>query len=610
MGTTAAVANALLGLFGIQNQTRVPITFGGPTAIGSSGNGYQQGARAFMTNEIVGAAIRLLATSAAEPCITGQRWRRNKPTYAQARHSGHQARIRHQMLIQNGFVEELPSHPLVKLLNDPNPKTTRAEFMRTLVMDRYLDGNAYVLKARGPFGNVQELWRLRPDRIRIIPDKYDVVAAYQYTVGNESTIIPADDVIQWRELNPLSDYYGLSPMSPIMDRIEADSAMRSMLGAFYKGGGTGPGAILTTSGALSEDLKTEIRAKLRSLLNHPGAFRETLILEKGTSTYQRLGLDRGLTDAVPKDVNAVMESRIAMPFGIPGSILGLLIGFESSSYANKRADWQVLWDITMTPLMSDFDDGFTKSLCPEFGGIDEVQFNLADIRALQEDIDALTDRHIKVWQTGLAGRMESRSALGLDPDYDDDMYLVPTTGVLTPFERLGEEPEKPVDKNPPDVTVEDIGSQMAAAMRGVGRPKLLEDPGARATYEKAVSYRTKHPTRSWLEVATEVGISERQLRRYRDAFEGNAPKEPEEKPTNIQAQSEAAAALIRAGFDPGAVLTAVGLPSIPHKPASQEPPITVNVEMPAVQITNEPARKVTKRITRDENGNIQSIEEG
>ena len=611
----------LANLIAPRTATRIP-SLPGVSSVWGEGldPSYDACARAFRTNEIVATAIRLLATSAAEPAIEGRRWRRERPNYAMARklaarrHAGPVQALRRDNLVRNGFYEDLPNHPLVKLLNRPNPyMDTRAEMMQLLVMDRYIGGNAYVFKARSELGNVAELWRLRPDRVRVITNDAGHPVGYQYTVGNTKTFMPFDDVIHWKELHPLSDYVGLSPMSSIMPRIQADSAMREMLGQFYQGGGTGPGAILTVSGRLPEEAKAEIRSGLRRLINHPGSFRETLLLEQGTSSYQRLGLERGLTDAVPKDVNAVMESRIAMPFGIPASILSLLVGMESSSYANKRADWQVLWDITMTPLMTSFDDGFTAGLCPEFGGIDEVQFDLGDIRALQEDIDALHKRTRDNWSAGLLFFPEARAGIGYDPDSDDGLLNVPTTGVITPFERLGELPEPPpIDVNPPDVTVEDIGSQMVAAMRGVGRPKLLEDPGARATYEKAVSYRTKHPTRSWLEVATEVGISERQLRRYRDAFEGNAPKEPEEKPTNIQAQSEAAAALIRAGFDPGAVLTAVGLPSIPHRPITppQEPPITVNVEMPAVQITNEPARKVTKHITRDENGNIQTIEEG
>src|SRR3990167_5379685 len=70
-------------------------------------------ARAYATNEIVFAAIELLASSAGEPHISGRRWRRNKAMsrnlYAEYRSKG-LARP-NARLIQNGFVEELDGHP-------------------------------------------------------------------------------------------------------------------------------------------------------------------------------------------------------------------------------------------------------------------------------------------------------------------------------------------------------------------------------------------------------------------------------------------------------------------------------------------------------------------
>jgi hypothetical protein len=63
----------------------------------------------------------------------------------------------------------------------------------------------------------------------------------------------------------------------------------------------------------------------------------------------------GLTAAsvtLPADIDAQQEARTAIVFRIPSSIIGLRIGYESSSYANKRQDWQVFWDLTMTPLLS------------------------------------------------------------------------------------------------------------------------------------------------------------------------------------------------------------------------------------------------------------------
>src|SRR3972149_8340733 len=84
---------------------------------------YLNFARAYATNEIVFAAIELLASSAGEPHISGRRWRREKAT-VRAEQKLYAARGLGQgnaRLVQNSFVEELPNHPLVRLLNASKP---------------------------------------------------------------------------------------------------------------------------------------------------------------------------------------------------------------------------------------------------------------------------------------------------------------------------------------------------------------------------------------------------------------------------------------------------------------------------------------------------------
>ena len=536
----------------LRNQSTIPssVSSGMVGMTGQTGD-YQQHARAYITNEIVAKAIGLLAESAGEPNIIGQRVRRARPSFASnVRLAGPMARVQRQNLITNGYVEELPNHPLVKLLNNPNPYMGRAEFMQFLVMDRYLAGDSYAAKLRGRLGNVVELWRLRPDRVRIIPDANSGVAAYEYKLGQNTILFPEEDVIHWRKPHPLNDYNGLSPLSPIMSRVQADAAMRDAISQFYLSGGSGPGAILTTTGKLTDEAKSEVRQGLRRLLNNPGSFRETLIMDQGTSTYQRWGLETGLTGFVPKDVNAIMESRIAMPFGIPGSILGLLIGVESSSYANKRADWQVFWDITLTPMLAAFDEGFTRSFCmphgsepPEFGGIDEVLFDLSDIRALQEDIDALHARARSNVDGGLWTIEEGRIATGMpDAPLDGDHLLLPTksTIVPTPIEDVEQEHPVPVAPSPvppalpPATPEENAATGMAAAMRSafvvtvekpkmlsaprVGRRPLVEDPGAKALYDEGERIRGRYPNITLAQTAARLGIDERSYRRYRATF--------------------------------------------------------------------------------------------
>lgn len=502
-------------------------------------------------NPLVNTGFNIRANACGEPEIVGSRYRRNSPQIRAAienatrplaetreaherkaaaefvrsfendlRIRGFTAKAIRRAVVVNGFVEQVNNHPLVRMLNNPNPKRSRGQLWGTVCRDRDLSGNAYLLKARNVLNGVQELWRLAPHRVRILGD-----GSYQYTVGRDVTIYPAEDVLHFRTDEVLDDWYGVPPLLSVWQDVISDNHMSAFLRTFFENGGTGPGAILTTKNGLDEDAKAEIRERKRRLLGGQGGWFEWLILDANESTFQQLGLDRGLRDAMPKEINARLEARITMITGVPGSIIGSLIGYESSSYANKRQDWQVLWDITMAPLLDGFDDVLNLGLAPEFAGIDAVEFDLQNVPALQEDQASLEERASKLWQVGLSTWEEARAAVGLDPGVTDGVVMVPSNTEVKRVDTLGEEPAQPQITPPLDQTA--LGQAMRDAFAPgvidvtpsrVGRPGLLADPGARATYDRAVALRARNPSWSWLQVADKLGISERQLRRYRGQF--------------------------------------------------------------------------------------------
>ncbi|MGE0227771.1 MAG: phage portal protein [Dehalococcoidia bacterium] len=488
---------------------------------------YQQTARAYSGNEIVSSGLDLLSKSAGEPQIIGRRWRRNRAqiraemrrlnAFGIKNRAG--ARVADAFMVRNGFWEEVDGHPLVRLLNQPNPYRSRAQFWSEACLDRYLAGNVYILKARytdGPLdGAVGELWRLRPDRVDPVPGDMEAgepfIKGYEYRIDVRTVrTIPVEDIIHIRANDPLDPYRGLSPVASILERVNIDSYMRTFLATFYARGGAGVGAVMNVKGKLSQELKDDIRTRFRRMFS--GGQYDILVANAEEMTYTPLGLDRGLRDALPKEIDAVSEARIAMKLGIPGSILGLLIGYESSSYANKRQDWQVFWDITMTPLLSDFDDVLNLALTPEFGGIDEVAFDLSDIRALQEDSEAMKESARKDWQVGLAGFHESRTAIGLPPDPDgDELFARPRASDYVTTARLAEEQRPPSSTDPSTAfALLDADSR--------GRPRIEDDPSARAIYEEAVELRGRYPHLAWAQIAARVAVSERTLREYRRRF--------------------------------------------------------------------------------------------
>ncbi len=516
-----------------------------------TGGNYATFASAYRSNEIVFAAVKLLTDSAAEPHVTGSRMRRERTRRTRAgnlatetlpdevarmqmegaleqwralglRNRAGAMRLR-SALIQNRFIEPLPRHPLVRLLNNPNPFKSRGQMWRTIVMDRLLAGNAYLYKARiRGIGNVTELWRLRPDRMRVKTDEKGIRIGYEYTIGTGNVqTFPVEDVIHFRDPDPLDEHYGMPPLMSIQGRLDIDAYFRGFLKTFFERGGTGPGSILSIKDAKLPDAD---KKAIKEQFSHQfGAYRgwhEMLIIDNADTSYQQMGLARGLRDALPKELNEVNESRIAMGFRIPGSILGLLIGYESSSYANKRADWQVLWDLTMSPLMSDLDDQLNLDLTPEFRGIDSVEFDLSEIRALQEDEDAMQDRARSNFVTGGWSLEEFRMATGVSPDATEGIFYLPAGSNPTHADKIG---EVPPDWAAPDVPLpapDDpvVEGQRALAAPRRGRRRLADDEDARALWTGAKKIRRDNPSMTFEQLAARVNVSSRTLRRYRAQF--------------------------------------------------------------------------------------------
>lgn len=74
---------------------------------------------------------------------------------------------------------KLEQHPILSLLQRPNPRKAGVEYFQALYAYLLLSGNSYGLQA-GPEGAPpRELYLLRPDRVTIIQDKTEIPAAYE-----------------------------------------------------------------------------------------------------------------------------------------------------------------------------------------------------------------------------------------------------------------------------------------------------------------------------------------------------------------------------------------------------------------------------------------------
>jgi len=142
----------------------------------------------------------------------------------------------------------LEVHPLLTLLENPNPQQGLSRFMEALMSYLLLSGNAYI-EAVIPEREPWELYLLRPDRIRVIPGKAGIPEAFAYNLQGRSVRIPVDPlngksrVLHIKTFNPLHDWYGMSPIEAAAHAIDQHNAVASHNLALLQNGGRPSGAM-------------------------------------------------------------------------------------------------------------------------------------------------------------------------------------------------------------------------------------------------------------------------------------------------------------------------------------------------------------------------------
>ena len=119
------------------------------------------------------------------------------------------------------------NHPAQRLLDAPNPFWTRSDLWRATETYLGLWGSAFWGLERDQAGQVVEIWPLRSDRMRVVPDPDRYVKGFVF-VGQGQQLVPyvAEDVVWMKYFNPLDEYAGLSPIAPL--RLSADMGMDAL----------------------------------------------------------------------------------------------------------------------------------------------------------------------------------------------------------------------------------------------------------------------------------------------------------------------------------------------------------------------------------------------
>tara|TARA_R100001440_G_scaffold64218_2_gene84616 strand:+ start:2097 stop:4313 length:2217 start_codon:yes stop_codon:yes gene_type:complete len=340
---------------------------------------------------------------------------------------------------------ELDSHPLISLLERPNPLQSGVEYFHSLISYLLISGNSYMIKDKETTAPT-ELYLLRPDRIHIKTGTSMIPEAYQYKLDNKVVnsyeVNPLTGYSQVKHIklwNPLHDFLGLSPIVASAYNIDQHNLAGLHNVGLLKNGCT-PSAMLKfqptdetgASATLTDDQRAMLLQDLETRFSSSTNAGRPMLLE-GDFDYVQMGLN-------PKDMDFLelmnMSAReIALCFGVPAQ----LVGIADQTYANVAEARLSLYEETIIPLLKRLESDLNEYLAPLYDGDLSIRYDIDSIDALSEKRRQIFANVSQGVQQGILTRNEARERLGLEPIDGGDSLLVPSN--LFP---LGE-----VDDNPP-----------------------------------------------------------------------------------------------------------------------------------------------------------------
>ncbi len=311
-------------------------------------------------------------------------------------------------------IDELNDHAILDLLDQPNKFMTGFEMFKGISIDLDLMGNSYIYKAKSDEGKTIELWPLRPDWVKILPDEKEIIKGYEYRVpGAKVQTYPFDDVIHIKELNPKSSFYGLPTVKPAMEVIRSlVYAIRWNMNFFYNS--ARPDFVIFTKSRMQEKDREEFKKAWQTQFGGLEKSHRFGLLWGEDTKIERL--TQTMRDMEFSKLTEMATTQILAAFGVPKSIVGMM----GMNRAEAEAQIYTFLSETVEPRYKMINEKLNEFLVSEYGDT----FYLDYVDPTPENRDAMIKEYEMALKNNWMVINEVRDKEGLPPlDGGWDFYL-------------------------------------------------------------------------------------------------------------------------------------------------------------------------------------------
>lgn len=359
-------------------------------------------------------------------------------------------------LASAGLLREVPDHPLLSLLAEPNLDSTGRACLE--VTQKHLDikGESFWLLKFNDLGVPVGYVPLPAHWVSSVPT--EASPWFQISAGGIVMRVKSPGVVWFRDLDPANPYgRGTGIAESLGDELDADESAAKYLAAWFENSAT-PSILVSFEGASEPELR---RAKEKWDGEHRGVWNAHRA-HFSSGKMNALRLDSSFRDQQIYDLRRLNRDTVAQVFGLPPEIIGIIENSNRSTISAARHIYALGVEF---PRVEFLRAEIQRQLLPLFPGSAGAVLE-AEV-AVPED----EQRRLDVFRAmpGAFSLNEWRSEAGYDPEPQ-------FAGVFPPLALPGQ-----VEPNPATIDDDDLPEEPESETEIETEPERSDPPWARAT---------------------------------------------------------------------------------------------------------------------------------
>lgn len=304
-----------------------------------------------------------------------------------------------------GETENVMIHPVLSLLDNPNPLQTKLEFLRITVVNFKLSGEFFWRIIKNEKQQVIGLVNINPNQITVkLNDNAEIIYTIEGENGKEYT---TNDIIHGKDPSPSNPLRGTGVLRTVASRIQTEIASVEYQNGRFLRNDTPDGLLIYKTAALTPDQMGELKKKWFQSFRGVNNKNRTAIIA-GDVDYKQLSSQQSNLNFL--EVQKQVRDDICMALGIPKS----LITTDDVNRANADAGLEQFYRGTLAPLIQIILEAVNqKFIIPYYGEAYFIQTNklvTEDKTLLLQELKETVNGRNQVITVN-----EMRQRLGYDP---------------------------------------------------------------------------------------------------------------------------------------------------------------------------------------------------